>query len=229
MKRLIVAVLCLVAAACGAPGPSSDPTSTSTSASTTASKPADDSQAVLRAFETCMKAVEAKDGAAALPVLTSSTFTTYDQIRQQALTGTEQTLPALGLNGRLLAYAMRGDLDHAMLRTASPQDLAKAIIDKGLVGDDSLRDVALGKLTINNGKALARVTVRGEASTELFGFALEDGAWKFDLPAVAAFSEQALNGLKNQQGLTADQLFDQLLTTKYGPAKAADVRKPVGA
>jgi hypothetical protein len=197
------------------------------------SKAADDSQAILDAFETYTKAALAKDGAAAVPVLTSHTFTFYDEIRQQALTGTEQTVPILGPGGRLLAYKMRGDLDHAMLRTASPQDLVKAIIDQGLIGEDSIGeefigDIALGKVTAHGGKALARVTVRGEESTDLFSFVLEDGAWKFEMPSVAVFSEWALNGLRRAQGLTADELFDQVLTTKYGPVKAAEVRKPLG-
>lgn len=228
MKRLIVAVLCLATTACGTPPPSPAPVSVSTSASTTVPKPADDSQAILDAFDTFTKAALAKDGAAAVPVLMSNTFKVYEEIRKEALTGTEQTVATLRPSGRLLAYTMRGDLDHALLRTASPQDLVKAVIDKGLVSEDSIRDVALGKVTVHNGMALARVTVRGEEVPGMFSFALEDGAWKFDLPALFDLSDRTLNGLRNQQGLTADQLFDQILTTRYGQAKAAEIRKPIG-
>ncbi|MEU7476578.1 hypothetical protein AB0A63_11390 [Lentzea sp. NPDC042327] len=231
MKRLIAAVLCLAAAACTTPAPDAAPPSTgaSSGAPTTVPTSAGDPQAISAAFETYREAALAKDGAAALPVLLSNTFKIYDGIRREAVTGTEQTVATQRPSARLLTYAMRAELDHAVLRTGSPQDLVKTIIDRGLVNADDARDIALSRPTIHNGVALARYAVRGEQASGMIGFGLEDGVWKFDLPALFDLSDLAFNQQKNREGLTSEQLVDQLLTTRYGAARAAKLRTPLGA
>ena len=222
VKRLLVVAVCLLAAACS----TSAPPTTSAPAST----PTDDAQAIRAVFETCTKGALAKDGAAVVPLLMGNAFKVYDQIRKEALTATEETIVALRPSGRLLAYTMRAELDPALLRSASPKELVKAIIDKGLVGEDSIRDIALGKVRVNNGTSLAEVLVGGrEVEAVFFAFGREDGTWKFDMPALFDIADPALHEAGKQQNLTLDQLFDQVLTVKYGPAKAADVRKPIGA
>lgn len=215
--------VCLFGAACG----TSVPTTTSTPSST--SQVVDDSQAVGATFETFTKAVRAKDGATAVSVLSSSTFSVYDEIRKVALTGTEQQVAALVPSGRILAYTMRGDMNPALLRTASPSELVKAVIDQGLVSEDSISAITLGDLTINDGKALAKVRAARAQTTVFLSFLREDGEWKFNLPSLFDFTDATLGAIAKQKNLTHAQMIDEVLLTKYGQAKAAEVRKPIGA
>ncbi|MGW4215356.1 hypothetical protein ACWEIJ_45810 [Lentzea sp. NPDC004789] len=223
MKRLLVVVVCLFGAACG----TSAPTTASSAPST--SQVVDDSQSIGVAFEAFRKAVVAKDGAAAASVLSSSTFSEYDKIRKVALTGAEQQVAVLVPSGRILAYTMRGDMDPVVLRSASPRDLVKAVIDEGLVSGDSVNGITLGDLTIHDGKALGKVAVPPAQTTVFLSFLREDGAWKFELPSMFDFTDARLGAAAKRKNLSHAQMIDEVLLAKYGPAKAAEVRKPIGA
>ncbi|MDX8147507.1 hypothetical protein SK854_35725 [Lentzea sp. BCCO 10_0061] len=103
MRRFIVAALCLFAAACG----TSAPATTSAPSPT----PVEDAQSIRDAFETYAKAALANDGATAVGVVSRNTLDEYDKIRKLALTATERELDPLVPSGRVLAYAMRAELD----------------------------------------------------------------------------------------------------------------------
>lgn len=225
MKRLIVVSLCLLAAACG----TSAPTGTSTPASTPTSTSADESPAVTTAFETYTKAALAKDGATAVSVVATPVFAYFEDIRKLALTGTEQELAAGKLSTRVTVYTMRGGLDAATLRTGSAQDVVKSSIDKGLVGEQGISNLELGKITVTGDTASAEVTSRGQKAPFGLQFVREDGKWKFDMMPVMEMADAALAGLAKEKNLTPDQLVEQLLVSMYGPAKAAEVRNPLGA
>ncbi|MEV6237825.1 hypothetical protein [Lentzea sp. NPDC051838] len=223
MKRLLLVAMCLFGAACG----TSAPTITSTAPPT--SQLLDDSQAISAAFETFSKAALARDGATAASLLSSSTFSTYDEIRKVALTGTEQQVATLVPSGQIFTYTMRGDLDPAVLRTASPHDLVKAALDRGLVSEDTISAITLGGLTVNDGKALGKVRVARAQTTVFLSFLREDGAWKVELPSLFDFTNATLGATAKEKNLTHVQVIDEMLIAKYGPEKAAEVRKPIGA
>ncbi|USX55042.1 hypothetical protein [Lentzea sp. HUAS12] len=219
MNRLIVAALCLFVAACG----TSAPTTTTTTA-----PQVDDAQAVAETFETYAKAVQAKDGATAVGVVTDKTVAEYDNLRKLALTATEQELAALVPSARVLVYAMRGELEASTVRTATPEDLVKAAVERDLVSAGSIADVTLDKPAVNKDTSMARVLLDGEQAGAIFVFAREDGKWKFDSPGVFDLADRELNGVRDQKNLSKEQLFEEVLVAKYGAAKAAEVRKPLG-
>jgi hypothetical protein len=222
VKRLLVVAVCVFVAACGTSVPTN-------STPTSAPQAVDDSQAIGAAFETFTKAVRAKDGAAAVSVLSRSTFSDYDEIRKIALSGNELQVAALVPSGQILVYRMRGDMDPAILRTASANDLVKAVIDEGLVSEDSVSAFTLGELTINDGKALGKVSAAGVQTPVFLSFAREDGAWKFHLLSLFDVTDTTLGVLAKQRNLTHAQMIDEVLLATYGPAKAAEIRKPIGA
>ena len=126
-------------------------------------------------------------------------------------------------------YGMRGDIDPAILRTASPNDLVKAAINQGLVSEDSISAISLGELTINGGKALGKVSAAGVQTPVFLSFMREDGVWKFHLLSLFDVTDATLGALAEQKNLTHAQMIDEVLLAKYGPAKVAEVRKPIGA
>ncbi|WP_330276501.1 hypothetical protein OG205_13150 [Lentzea sp. NBC_00516] len=220
MRRFIVAALCLFAAACG----TSAPATTSTPSAT----PVEDAQSIRDVFDTYAKAALANDGATAVEVVSRNTLDEYDKIRKLALTATESELDPLVPSGRVLAYAMRADLDPSTVRGASPKDLVKAAVDRNIVGAASIADVTLDKPAITKDNAIAKVLLDGEFTGTIFGFVREDGRWKFDSLAVFGLTDADLNALRNEKNLSKDQLFDEVLVAKYGAAKAAEVRLPLG-
>ncbi|MGW6932745.1 hypothetical protein ACWGE0_22000 [Lentzea sp. NPDC054927] len=229
MKRLIVVALCLLATAC-AQAPTTTPAQTSTPSSTQSSTPSvDESPAVRAAFETYTKAALAKDGATGVSVLATPIFTVYDDFRKLALTATEQDLSTAPLGKRAAVYTLRGSVDPAILRTASPKDLVKVSIDKGLVGEKGINNLEIGKITTSGDTASAEVLARGQVAPYKFRFVREDGTWKLDLQPLLDLADSAYAAVAKQQNLTPDQFLDGVLNQMYGPAKAAEVRKPLGA
>ncbi|MFI6096354.1 hypothetical protein ACIA8G_12405 [Lentzea sp. NPDC051213] len=220
MKRLLVATLCLLATACTLT-PSTPPTS--------APKSADESPAVREALAAYTTAAVAKDGATAVTVVASTFLKVYDDVRKLALTATEQELADVPVSRRVIAYAMRGDLDAATLRSASPKDLVTAAFNKGLVNAQNTGGIELGAVAVDGDVASAEVLVKGEKAPYKFRFLREDGRWKLDLEPVLALTDTALAAVAKQKNVTVEQLVEQALVTKYGAAKAAEVRKPIGA
>jgi hypothetical protein len=224
VKRLIVVALCLFAAAC-----TQAPTNTPTPTSTPSSAPVDESQAVRAAFDTYTKAALAKDGTTAVSVMASPAFAFFDDMRKLALTATEQELATQKLSTRLMAYTMRGGMDPAIVRTASPQDLVKGAIDKGLVGEQGIKNLELGEVTVKGDTADVEVMSRGKKAPFTLRFAREDGRWKFDMLPLLELTDAAFGSLAQEKNMTPEQLVEQVLITMYGPEKAAEVRKPLGA
>jgi hypothetical protein len=224
VKRLLVVVLCLLATACA-----QTPTTTSAPASTPSSSSVDESQAVRAAFETYTGAAKAKDGATAISALASPVFGYFDNARKLALTATEQQLAAEKLSTRIMVYGLRGRSDPATLRTGSPQDVVKGAVDLGLVSQQSIANIELGEIEVSGDTAEAEVRDRGKKAPFVFRFVRENGTWKFDMMPVIDLADGAFTAVAKEKDLTPEQLVDQLLTTMYGPAKAAEVRKPIGA
>lgn len=224
VKRFLLVAACLLAAACGtsSPATTSAPTTTTTSSS-------DDEKAIHAAFETFQKAAATKDGDTAVSVLTSKSFSVYDDIRKIALTGTEQEVASLVPSARLLAYTMRGDIDPPTLRGASPKDLASAAIELGLVSSDSVNNITVNDLTIHDGKALGKVLVVRAQTTDFLSFLREEGSWRFHSPSLFDVTDSMLGAVAKQRNLTHDQLIEQTLVAKYGHAKTAELHKPIGA
>ncbi|MFS8097284.1 hypothetical protein LFM09_09085 [Lentzea alba] len=225
MKRFLVAFLCLFAAACGttAPGTTTTPTSTPTSVS------ADEAPAIKTAFETYVEAALSKDGATGVSLVASPIMGLYEEARKLALTGTEEQLSGLQFHKRFVVYLLRGEIDPATLRSASAKDIVKIALDKGLVAEQSISNLSLGEIEVNGETAQAEVLSSGKKAPWKFRFVREDGAWKIDLQPLLELAEPAMLDLAKQRNLTVDELLEQLLVAKYGPAKAAELRKPLGA
>lgn len=224
MKRLLVAALCLLAAACTqAPTTTPSPTSTSTSAK------ADESQAVRAAYAKYTEAAQAKDGATAVTAVASPVFDYFETARKHALTATEEQLAREKLSTRVIVYGLRGGADPAVLRTGTPQDVVKGAIDKGLVSQQSISNIELGDVKVSGDTADVEVIDRGKKAPFGLRFVREDGAWKFDMIPVIELADVVFLSLAQEKNLTPEQLLEQVLVSTHGPAKAAEVRKPLGA
>lgn len=218
-------VVLLAISGCG--GSSSGSTATTTSAS--ASPSADEAESVRLAFERYKDAALAADGAAAAAALADTTASFYDGARNAALTATQQELAALPPVERLTALVMRGTLDPETLRSSSPKELLVAAVDAGLIGEDGVRNLELGEVTVSGETATASAVARGSSTPIDLAFKREEGQWRFDLLPLLEVAQAGFEGAAEQQGVTVDQLVETLLTQRFGPEKYAElVNRPVG-
>jgi hypothetical protein len=220
MTWLIRVVLCLpllVAGCGGAPAAGGGPTSTGP----------DDTGAVHKAFETYTKAAVAKDGATAQGVLAATVSDYYDQARKLALTGTDDQLAKISPTQRLTVYVLRAEIEPAALRDGKPADLLKTSFDKGLVGENGVADLALGKVVVTGDKAVAPAVIGGQEAPYEVEFLRERGAWKVDIVPLMQLADEGFTEAAEQQGSTVEAMVDGILVSKYGPEKAASLHRPI--
>jgi hypothetical protein len=225
MKLLALVVLCvpLLIAGCGSPAP----TAGSSPTSSPAPSAVDETAAVHAAFDTYAKAALAKDGATAEGALADTIAVYYDDVRKQALTGTEETVGALPPAQRMTVYILRAEIEPAVLRDSKPADLVRLSVDKGLVGEQGISNLSLGKVTATGDKAEAEILSGGKVAPFTMKFLREEGAWKLDLAPLMAMADDALTAAAQQQGTTADAMIGTILETKYGAARVAELRQPL--
>lgn len=189
----------------------------------------DDTGAVHKAFETYTKAALAKDGATAQGVLAGTASAYYDEARKLALTAEDDRLAAVSTTQRLTAYVLRAEVEPAVLRDGTPADLLKVSFDQGLVGEDGIADLALGKVVVSGDKATAQAVAGGKEAPYSIAFLREQGVWKVDIAPLLTLADEGFAEAAKQQGTTVDAMIDGILVAKYGPEKAAALHRPVAA
>jgi len=195
--------------------------------STPAPAAPDDTGAVHKAFETYTKAALAKDGATAQGVLASTVSAYYDKARGLALTGTEADLAAISPTRRLTVYVLRAEVEPGALRDGKPADLVEASFDKGLVGENGITNLALGKVVVTGDKAVAPAVIGGQEAPYDVEFLRERGAWKVDIVPLMELADEGFTAAAKEQGSTVESMVDGILVSKYGPEKAAALHRPI--
>lgn len=218
------AVALLVLSGCG--GSSDAPAARTTSTSTS---PSADEAAVRLAFDRYKDAALAGDGAAAAAALADTTASFYDEARNAALTATKRELASLPPVQRLTALVMRGTLASDTLRSSSPEGLLVAAVDAGLIGEQGVKNVEIGEVTVSGDTATASAVVGGSSTPVELAFTQEGGEWKFDLLPLLEVARAGFEGAAQQQGVSVDQLVETLLTQRFGQEKYVElVNRPVG-
>jgi len=218
MLWLIRFVLCLPLLVAGCGSATSGGGSTSTAP--------DDTGAVHKAFETYTKAALAKDGAAAQGVLADTVSAYYDEARKLALTASDDQLAGVPTTQRLTVYVLRAEVEPAVLRAGTPADLLKTTFDQGLVGENGIAELTLGKVVVSGDKATAQAVVGGKEAPYSVTFLREQGGWKVDIVPLMTLADEGFAEAAKQQGSTVAAMVDGILVTKYGQEKAATLHQP---
>lgn len=123
-------------------------TTPTTTAATTTPSTAEDA-AVQAAFDTYTQAALEQDGATAVSVLASPIFDFYDEARDSALTGTEEEVRQRSVSQQLTVYLLRAELDPAVLREGSVEEILTVAFEQGLVGEQGIRELELGDIQVD--------------------------------------------------------------------------------
>lgn len=185
-----------------------------------------DEAAVADAFNAYRSALLDSDGAGALRVIHPSVFPIYDQSRRLALSGSEAEIRRLGPTGQLNVYVMRATMPPDALRSATPDEIVRLGVEKGLVGLQRTAETTLGDVEVTGDTAYAEVLIPGETSPFGFPFRRHRDTWKLDLKALLEAIEPSLVAVAGQQGKTPEQFVDDLLVTRFGEERAAALHRP---
>ena len=103
-----------------------------------------------------------------------------------------------------------------------------AAVDAGLVGEQGIRNLSLGQVTVRGDTAAADLMYRGEEAPVDMEFVREGGRWRIDLLPLIRATSTGLIVAAREQGTTVDELIGTFLEAQYGPAKAKQVLEPIG-
>lgn len=221
------------------------PASSTPAPSTTQTE--DPSTEIRGVFGEYLNALSAKDSERALAVTASKAVAQWEEYRKHALSSTEAQLAALPVGQRVTVYGLRAVVDPAALRSGDGRAVMAFAIKQGLITiSTSTKQVSAdGTTTVNETRPqLTRLVLGGDSATGEIGsgdpsapanttplkiaFQRENGEWKADPTSMTEYATAVLEQVASKKGVTADQVITEALTTQFGAARAAELRKPVG-
>jgi len=90
--------------------------------------------------------------------------------------------------------------------------LLQRITDRHLFNPRDLREIALGRVSINGNRASAEVYYQGILTALRLPFLKEDDAWKIDVMALLPYAEVLMRVDRAIKGETLTQQVDQLVS-----------------
>jgi hypothetical protein len=208
--------------------PSDVPSSeTAPQARDTSASPADDEAAIRKCLDDYRRAMAARDGQAAVALVTASTLDYYDRMRQKALMAGEPEVRAMSLSDRMMVLFYRHMLDVDQLQSKQGRELFVYSVEQGWGGSQSAGQASLGTITVNGDSASGQILANGRPAPLQFSFAKEQGAWKLDLLPLLEFADRTLNMAIQLGGQSGDAIVIEALQQTTGRAPSPDIWQPL--
>ncbi|WP_154697575.1 hypothetical protein [Lentzea guizhouensis] len=221
--RWLVAALAVVLSACSATPAAEIPLRSGPTPITTVSETLTDDEFIRTLFKNFVERVNSGDGKAAMAACTPASFTFAEQLQQHALRSTESRLAQLPTLQHLLVYALR----HAQPPTLFAEGEAGALEAVLTVFTDFVAPVDLTGLKVIGDGATATAAQPGTDSIVVTFAHNTAGSWALDYPALVEALSDALDQLAASKSLSSAQMVDQVLATRFGAARAAELRTPL--
>ena len=153
---------------------------------------ADIGSAVRTAFDAYRAAVTAKDGGAAVELVTANSQAYYQRLRDLALTAPRSEVAALPPADQLMVLRLRHEFTAAELQPLDGADLIRIGVDEAWSSPKVLVPLMIAAVEQAGDTATARVERAGEPVPIRLVFRSELGLWKLDLVELARGSDLAL-------------------------------------
>lgn len=186
--------------------------------------PSPEERAVAAVFERARSALEAKDGASVVALLSRDTVRRLDAVRAAARSTSNAQLNGLEPAERFAALGLRRALTPADLRRKSLADLADHALAKNWLGPNLIGRAALGPVQVRGDRATALVLVNNRPSLVQADFVREDETWKIDLHNMMKLGSTMLQTIAALGGKSESALVDELLRKLPGKPALAETR-----
>jgi hypothetical protein len=153
---------------------------------------ADDPADVRAAFERYRAAAEARDGAAAVALVTPASQAYYQRLRDLALNAPRAEVAALPMADRLMVFRLRHEFTTAELAPLTGADLIATSIAEAWSSPKALQPIAIASVELAGDGAIALPTRAGEPVPLRLVFCPAAGAWQLDLQELARGADAAL-------------------------------------
>ena len=144
------------------------------------------------AFDRYRAAVTARDGAAALALVTAGSIAHQDRLRALALTATPAEVAALPPADRLMVLRLRHEFTAEELRPLTGAELIRIAVEEAWSSPKVLAPLTVAGVEQVGEVTTLRVERAGEPVPMRLLLRREDGSWRLDLVELARGSDAAL-------------------------------------
>ncbi|MCI0378867.1 MAG: hypothetical protein L0215_14770 [Gemmataceae bacterium] len=175
-----------------------------------------ESQAVAKAFEEYRSALLNQDGKAAVACVSSTTLKMYQEYRDLAVSGDEQTIKNLSMINRMQVLLIRHRMDPKLLVPMDGQAVFAHGVDQNWIGKNSVVRAGLQDIAVSGPRATARVTAEGKPTRELFHFVKEGDRWTLDLVPTIKATDQVLQLAARNKGMKENVFLFSVISSLSG-------------
>lgn len=182
-------------------------------------------EAVRRVFADYKAALVQGDGEAAVALVDAATLRYFEELRDLALTGSEEEVRARSFIERLLVVSMRHELGPLEMAELDLGDLIRIAVEEGWISPQSIAQLEMGEVRIDGGRAEGDARTRAQATgtaeqgpvaSLVYEFVLEEGAWKFRFGSLVSSLDRLVSDFAAELGLAEDDLIFTLVESFSG-------------
>ncbi|MBT3362994.1 MAG: hypothetical protein HN929_13060 [Chloroflexi bacterium] len=186
----------------------------------------EESIAVKDAYNGYLDAILAQDGTESIKYVSPSTIDYYGDMQQAALSAPEAEVRNFSLMDRMMVLIFRSIMEPSDLQQMSADELFIYAVDEGLVGED-VDSITLGAVRISGENASAAAVIDGQTLPILYEFVKSDGEWKFDLTGVITYSNQVLEELLQDNGISENDFIFEGIEGAFATEISDDIWQPL--
>ena len=202
---LLLLPLLLIGTGCGDATPQEEPV-------------VDETAQVLAAFDNYRNAIIAQKGAEAVKLVDQNTVDYYASMKALAMEAMRDDVEDLQVVDKMMVLMLRHRIDHELLTSMSPQEIFIYAIDSGWTAKETVSNLELGEISIRGDHATAHHLQNGKASSLVWGFNKEEGAWKIDLTSIMPIANLGFEKIISESGMDEnDVLFSVIGSVSEDP------------
>lgn len=184
-----------------------------------------------KAIQTCFKgykqAILEDRGKDAVGFVDTKTIQYYSNILEAVKTDDSTKVSNASLLDKTMILSIRHRTEPEKILKMDGKDLLVYAIEQGMVGKNSVMNLDLGDISIENEFAKGQVMVNQNKAPLFFQFRKEKTGWKIDLTSLFPASRQAFEKLVADSGQPENDYLMKILEMVSGKKPTSQVWQPV--
>ncbi len=167
------------------------------------------------------------DGIIAVTYVSSSTLDYYGEMRDTALMANVSEVKNLSTTNMLMVLMLRHLVDRDELNAMTSEDLIIYAIEQGWIGEDSVVNSDIGKVTISENNAFAVYLMGGQETPFRYEFVKENGQWKLDIASLIPTTNAVLKETLETNDIDEEEFIFLTLESMSGIKVSDDIWQPM--
>ena len=186
-----------------------------------------DEKEIRDCFNRYKKAVLNDRGKEAVECVDQKTIKYYEDVLEWTKSAKRQEVEQMSFMDKMMVLMLRHRIPQETVRLKSGKELIICGVENGMIGKDSVANLELEAITVNDDFASAKITINGRAAPINYRFAFENGQWKMNLTSILPPAGMAMKAIAQQQGMTDNDFIFFLLENVNGMKPTDSIWEPL--